>query len=69
MADKTSERVDGKTPNGGVYFIAYFSDKNGNPIDKDKAERFEIIEFDANDNQIMRTYAVTNPEISPSRKQ
>jgi hypothetical protein len=62
--DKTSERVNRKTPNGGEYSIAYFVDKNGNPIDKDKAERVEIIEFDANDKQIRRTYGFANSKIS-----
>jgi hypothetical protein len=50
------ERIDEKTPNGGQYAIAYFQDKDGNPVDKGKAVQAEIVEFDANDQPIWRTY-------------
>ena len=46
MAAKPSERIDGPTPNGGVYAIRYFHDDGSS----------EIVEFDANDKQIWRTY-------------
>ena len=44
---KPPERVDGPTPNGGAYAIAYFRD-NGS---------MEIVEFDADDNVLHRTYS------------
>jgi hypothetical protein len=47
MAAKPPERHDGPTPNGGVYFIAYYHD-NG---------RMEIVEYDAADKAIFRTYS------------
>lgn len=43
----TPERVDGPTPNGGAYCIAYFHDNGA----------MEIVEFDANDQVIQRTYS------------
>lgn len=46
MAAKEPERREGPTPNGGAYSIAYFRD-NGD---------MEIVEFDANDREIFRTY-------------
>ena len=57
MADKVySERVDGVTPNGGAYSIAYFQNNRGDRTTKDKAKRIEILEFDVLDNIINRTY-------------
>ena len=56
--DKTYERIDEKTPNGGEYSIAYFSDENGIPADKDKAVRAEIVEFDKSGKEIHRTHAI-----------
>jgi hypothetical protein len=52
----TQERIDGPTPNGGVYSIAYFSDDDGKPTSKQKATRMEIVEFDGNGNEVFRTY-------------
>lgn len=56
MADKTSDRVDGATPNGGTYTILYYQDDQGNPTTKANAAAIEAIEFDGQDNQIFRTY-------------
>jgi hypothetical protein len=47
MAAKEPERTEGPTPNGGAYAIAYFHDDGS----------MEIVEFDANDNEIHRTYS------------
>jgi hypothetical protein len=47
MAAKPPERHDFPTPNGGVYAIAYFHDDGS----------MEIVEFDANDEEIHRTYS------------
>lgn len=56
MIQKTQERIDEKTPNGGAYSIAYFKDANGNPVEKEKSSSMEIVEFDNADRQIFRTY-------------
>lgn len=40
-------RIDGPTPNGGVYSIAYFRGDGS----------MEIVEFDADDVAIFRTYS------------
>jgi hypothetical protein len=52
----TRERTEGPTPTGGAYAIAYFRDARGNPCTKAEAHATEIIEFDARDNQVFRTY-------------
>lgn len=52
-----TKRVDGKTPKGGAYSIAYFQDSKGNPVDESKAVKAEIIEYDSKDKEINRTYA------------
>lgn len=52
-----STRIDKPTPNGGVYSIAYWKDADGNPAQQAEAVAVEIIEFDANDRQVFRTYA------------
>jgi hypothetical protein len=54
---ETSERIEGKTPNGGSYSIAYWKDAKGNPTTKDKAVAAEIVEFDDEDQAVNRTYA------------
>jgi hypothetical protein len=59
-ADKTSERVDGKTPNGGDFSIAYFMDEKGNPVPKKQAKRAEIIEYKKDGIVIQRTYGTIN---------
>ena len=58
MADKlkVQERIEGKTPNGGAYSIAYYQDEYGDPIEKSKATMVEIVEYDNNDNHVARTY-------------
>jgi hypothetical protein len=45
-APKPPRRIDGPTPNGGVYSILYTHDDGSK----------EGVEFDADDNQIWRTY-------------
>ncbi len=55
MANQT--RTEGPTPNGGAYSIAYWFDDNNNPVDKEQAQKAEIIEFSNNGQQISRTYA------------
>ena len=51
-----SERVDGPTPAGGVYYIAYFRDAKGRRCVKDDTAHYEIVEFDKNNEVLARTY-------------
>jgi hypothetical protein len=64
LAVKTEERINGETPKGGVYSIAYFQDANGQPVAKEDATSIEIIEFDENDRQIWRTYMRNKPYVA-----
>jgi hypothetical protein len=57
-----SERIDGPTPNGGTYAIAYYQDEAGEATDKDAATAVEIVEFDGDDNEIFRTYGELIPQ-------
>jgi hypothetical protein len=51
------ERIEGPTPNGGAYALAYFS-AGGVPVeDQAQADAAEVIEFTADSAEIMRTYA------------
>lgn len=56
-ASITEERIDGATPAGGAYAVAYYLSAAGEPIDRALAERVEIVEFDAGGKEIARTYA------------
>ena len=55
---KNYERIEGVTPNGGSYSVAYYFDNNDEPCPKQKAYRAEIIEYDNNDNRINTTYSL-----------
>ena len=57
MEKQYFERVDGPTPAGGVYYIAYFRDTKGQPCIKDDAVHYEIVEFDENNEVLAHTYA------------
>ena len=57
----TEERIDGATPAGGTYSIAYFKDDSGRPIEKSKASMMEIVEFNEKNEAIMRTYGNFGP--------
>ena len=52
----TQKTIMGPTPNGGVKNTAYFTDGKGNPVEKEKATRVKIVEYDAKGNSIYRTY-------------
>ena len=58
----TSETRVGATPNGGVKSIIYYRDKDGNPAEKEDAVRAEIVEFDANGQEINHTYGDIKPQ-------
>lgn len=57
----TQERTEGPTPNGGVYAIAYFKDKDGQPVAKEQAVAVEIVEFDKDDKAVWRTRGTMTP--------
>lgn len=56
-----SERVNEPTPSGGAYYVAYFFDGNGKPVEKEDAKEFIIQEFDQDGNMILET--ITNPVV------
>jgi hypothetical protein len=68
LAIKTEERINGATPKGGVYSIAYFQDDAGQPVAKEDATAIEIIEFDENDRQIWRTYMRNKPYVAKKNR-
>lgn len=55
-ADPTEQRIDRPTPNGGVASIAYFLDDNRQSVPRSRATAAEIVEVDADGNQVFRTY-------------
>ena len=59
----TEERREGKTPNGGVYSVAYYYDKDYTPVDKARATQMKIIEYSAEGNDLHRTYASVNGQV------
>ena len=52
-----SERINGRTPHGGAYSVAYFTDDKGNRCDKASARHMEIVEYNDKDVVVARTYA------------
>lgn len=53
------ERVDGPTPNGGVYSQIYYYDADGNRVENpEDAEKVFICEFDSDDNMIHETFLI-----------
>ena len=52
----TSERIDGPTPNGGAYAIAYYMDNNRASVNKAIATKAEIVEYAADGEIVFRTY-------------
>lgn len=54
--EETSERIEGPTPNGGAYAIAYYRGEDGNPTVKAEAHSVEIVEYDKEGNAVHRTY-------------
>jgi len=50
------ERVEGPTPAGGAYALAYFYDDARNSVPKEQSTGMEIQEFDDDGRMIHRTY-------------
>ena len=46
------ERIEGPTPMGGAYALVYYQSFDGEPIEKNKAVRAEIMEFSSSDKPI-----------------
>lgn len=57
MSEKSFERTDGPTPNGGAYFTARYFDREGSPIHRLKAWYVEIHEYNAQDELIQKHLA------------
>jgi hypothetical protein len=57
MDDKSVERTDGPTPNGGAYFLAIFHDGNGNPMTRMTATHVRIEEYSEEDVLILVHHA------------
>ena len=55
---ETFKRIDEATPNGGTYSIIYYRDGDGHPCSEARACSCEIVEYDAADTPIHRTYGM-----------
>ena len=58
----TYERIDGPTPAGGAYAIAYFFDDDGTACPEEDAVEMRIIEYDESDKSIAFTYGEIDQE-------
>ncbi len=56
----SSETRQHATAGGSVRSIIYYQDDSGAPCDKAAATRAEIVEYDADDKEIQRTYGTIN---------
>lgn len=52
-----TERIEGHTPNGGDFSIAYYYNEDGEPCIKKEAVRVNIIEYKEDGQRINETYA------------
>ncbi len=55
-------RIDGPTPNGGVYSEIYYYDENGQEVGPENAVIAYGCEFDAQGKTIKETHFVRNPK-------
>lgn len=51
-----TERIEGKTPSGGDYSIAYYYDAQRNPCSKHKAVFVNIVEYTKAGNRVNECY-------------
>jgi hypothetical protein len=63
----TQESRDGPTPNSGVRSTIHYQDDEGNPADKEKATRCEIVEYDWNGIELRRTHGLLGRPTPPGR--
>jgi hypothetical protein len=55
-AAMAQERIEGPTPRGGAYSIAYYQNTLGNAVPKEQACFVEIVEYSKDGEHIARTY-------------
>lgn len=53
-----TERIDGTTPNGGDYSIAYYYDDNKMPCEKARAKSVQIVEYTKDGSRINEIYCI-----------
>jgi len=53
-----TERVDGSTPSGGDYSIAYYYDEDNIPCKKSKAKSVHIVEYTKDGGRVNEIHAV-----------
>jgi hypothetical protein len=58
MKSKLVKRIDGPTPNGGVYAEVSFTDKNGKPCVEEEAAKCTINEFAEDGTLINSVYSI-----------
>lgn len=64
----STESREGPTPNGGVRSTIVYLDIDNQPADKADAVACVIIEYDDNDDELMRTYGIISPSQFARRK-
>ena len=52
----TFETNDQPTPNGGTHSVIYYMDDDGEPADKETATGAKVVDLDADEHQVFRTY-------------
>ena len=57
---QTQECHEGPTPAGGAYSVGTFLDENRSPVPKDEARWVDIVEYDADGDEIMSTLGTLN---------
>lgn len=60
-----SETRYGTTPSGGTRSVIYYMNDNWETAEKVSAIKFQIVEFDAKNNPIRRTYGAIRPPETP----
>lgn len=53
-----TERLEGATPSGGDFCIAYYYDEDHNPCERSKAKYVNIVEYKNNWKRVNETYGI-----------
>lgn len=53
-----TERLEGETPSGGDFCIAYYYDEDHNPCERSKAKYVNIVEYKNNWKRVNETYGI-----------
>ena len=64
----TAERREGLTPSGGAYAVAFYSDERGVSVEKERATRVTITEYDEDGERIAETHGDLVPERTGGRE-